>query len=205
MFLFLKTTWLPFLALLGVALAIAVPLFLGIHTGNPSSGRDTGYAVALAVLAATGISAAIIPLFYFITKTVPWLMKLVIAWIITKGVARAIAAQTIAVEWTAITQIGDDIGVGLAIGSADGVSPGHQFIVLNTADQAAWGVLQASEVHAGHCVCSVFDRVRPEFWDDLERRMRSDPSPPSGVIIRREIPGEDLLHWLDILMRTWRD
>jgi hypothetical protein len=82
--------------------------------------------------------------------------------------------------------------------------PGDRFVVLATAREEKWGVLEVSEVHDTYSVCSVSDRINPEFWADLERRMRYDPSPPQGITIRREIPDEALFEWLRVLLKGER-
>ncbi len=82
--------------------------------------------------------------------------------------------------------------------------PGDRFVVLATAREEKGGVLEVSEVHDTYSVCSVSDRINPEFWADLERRMSYDPSPPQGITIRREIPDEALFEWLRVLLKGER-
>ena len=202
---FLKRIWLPFLAVVGIGLGITVPLLLAIKTDNSSSNNETGYIVILAALIALGFSVLLILGYFSVTVAVPNLWKRTMVWVTLKTVQKAVRNQSETVEATGITAIGDGVGIGLAMGSADGIIPGHQFVVLNAASQERWGVLEVSDVWDDYCVCSVFDRMNPEFWADLERRMRYDASPPQGVTIRREIPGEKLLDWLEILLKTWRN
>ena len=80
---------------------------------------------------------------------------------------------------------------------------GERFVVLNAISEEKWGVLQVSEIREYSCICSVFDRINPEFWDELEKRMRFDASSPQGVIIRREIPADYLLDWLSRILRNY--
>ena len=202
---FFKRTWLPFLALLGIALAIILAIFQGIYTDNFSSDKDIIHIIGLAISVALGFTIVLFLLYYAIAKGIPFLVKRAMVWVAFKALDRAINNQTTTVEWTAIVPLEDDIGVGLALGSDNGVAPGHRFAVLNAANREKWGVLEASDVRESYCICSVFDRINPEFWAELERRMRSDPSPPRGVTIRRAIPEESLRDWLDVLLKTWRD
>lgn len=112
--------------------------------------------------------------------------------------------QAVVVEPSGITPIEDDVGIGLPIGVQDGLMVGERFVVLNSASLEKWGILQVHEIQENYCVCSVSDRINPEFWNALEERMRQDASPPQGVTIRREIPDEYLLDWLSRLLKAPR-
>lgn len=193
------------LGLLGIALATILAIFQGIYTDNFSSDKEIIYIIGLAISVALGFTIVLFLLYYAIAKGIPSLAKRAMVWIAFKALDRAINNQTTTVEWTAIVPLEDDIGVGLALGSDNGVAPGHRFAVLNAVNREKWGVLEASDVRESYCICLVFDRINAKFWAELERRMRSDPSPPRGVTIRREIPEESLRDWLDVLLKTWRD
>ena len=194
----------PFAVLLGIGLAVSIPLSLEVAADGSSSNREIISAVVLAIVIALGASGFLIFLFATSIVVAPRIIKGAMTWITLKAVAKAIAAQAVFVETNGITSLDGDVGFGLSVGEEDGIRPGHKFVVLNTADQERWGVLEARLVSDTYCHCSVFDKINPEFWADLERRMRYDASPPRGITIRREIPEEQLLDWLRALLKTWR-
>ena len=201
---FLKKVSLPFSALLGIGLAIAIPLFLAIFTDDSSSNKEIVITVIKAILVAIGASIALILAYLSITIGIPKLLKLIAVKITLRTVKSAVASQANIVQASGITSVEDDVGVGLSVGSQDGIFQGQRFVVSNTANQEKWGVLEAAEVRERSCVCSVFDRTNPEFWDNLVRRMRRDASPPQGVTIRKEIPEEALYEWLQGILKSWR-
>lgn len=201
---FLKKIWLPFLTLLGIGLAIAVPLFLAVFTDDLSSNNKIVITVLQAVLAAIGASIVLILAYIFIAAGIPKFLKAVGVWITLRTVRKAVESQTGTVQISGITSIEDDVGIGLSVGLQDGVFLGQRFVVFNTANQEKWGVLEVSEVRDHSCVCSVLDSMNQEFWDDLARRTRRDVSPPGGITIRREIPEEALYDWLQRILKSWR-
>ena len=120
---------------------------------------------------------------------------------------RAIAQDRMEIEPTAIALYEGDLRIGLPVGSNDGLVVGDLFEVVNPAShnsQEKWGNLELVDIEDNTCTCSVYNRNNPKFWDDLERRVDYDPSPPRGVVVRKEIPEEYLLDWLRRLLRTSR-
>ena len=201
---FLKKVSLPFSVLLGIGLAIAIPLFLAIFTDDSSSNKEIVITVLKAILVAIGASIVLILAYLSTVIGIPKLLKLIAVQITLKTVKSAVASQANIVQASGITSVEDDVGVGLSVGSQDGIFQGQRFVVSNTANQERWGVLEAVEVRTRSCVCSVFDRTNQEFWDNLVRRMRHDASPPQGVTIRKEIPEEAFYEWLQGILKSWR-
>ena len=201
---FARTWVLPFSVLLGLGLAVSIPWLLAVWTDDVSSNTRIAVVVILAVLVAVVFSFILLLLYHLATVRIPRLSRNIMVWATFKTVRDAFSRQAFVVEPSAITPIEDGVGIGLPIGLQDGLINGERFVVLNTASQEKWGVLQASEVLENSCICSVFDRINPEFWDALEQRMRHDASPPQGVTIRREIPEEYLLDWLSRLLNAPR-
>lgn len=201
---FLKKIALPFSVIWGIGLAIAIPLFLEVFTDDASSNNKIAITILQAILAAMGTSIVLILAYMIIVVGIPKFVKVVGVWIALMVVKSAVESQRGTVEASGITSVEDDVGVGLSVGLQDGVFQGQRFVVLNTANQEKWGVLEVTDIQERSCVCSVFDRTNPEFWDDLVRRMRRDASPPRGVTIRREIPEEVLYDWLQRILKSWR-
>ena len=132
---FLKKIWLPFLTLLGIGLAIAVPLFLEVFTDDLSSSDKIVITVLQAILAAIGASIVLILAYIFIAAGIPKFVKAVRVWITLKTVTKAVESQTGTVQISGITPIENNVGIGLSVGLQDGVFLGQRFVVLNTANQ----------------------------------------------------------------------
>ena len=195
---------LPFSVLLGLGLAVSIPLLLAIWTDDASSNGRIAVVVVLAFLMPVAASVVLLLLHHLATVTIPRLLRRFMVWVTFRTIHKFLAEIEPVVKPIGITPIDDDVGVGLPLGLRDGLATGDQFVVLNAASQEKWGVIQVYEVHEDSCICSVFDRINLEFWDSLETRMRREASPPQGVTIRREIPEEHLLDWLTRLLKTPR-
>ena len=195
---------LPFSVLLGLGLAVSVPWLLAVWTDDASSNTGIAVVIVLAVLASAAASLVLLLLYHLAAVRTPRLLRRIMVWVTFKTVRAALSQQAVVVEPLAITPILDGVGIGLPLGLQDGLLIGEQFLVLNAASQEKWGVLQVSDINEESCVCTVLDRVNPEFWDALERRLRHDASPPQGVIIRRALQEEHLLDRLERLLRAYR-
>ena len=186
---------------LGIGLAITIPLLLAIWTDDSSSNSRIAAVTALAVLMAAVASVVLLFLFLLVSVVIPKVLRRAMVWVTFKTVRGAISKQRTSVYPKGITTVNDDVGVVLPVGRNDRVQEGHRFVVENAADAQKWGTLEVAWVDEDTCTCSVSDRINEEFWGNLERRMRSEPSFPSGVTVRREIPEEYILDWLQTLLR----
>ena len=157
-----------------------------------------------AILISIAATIILVLFYHLIVITVQKILSHVMVWITFKTISKALTNLTETVQASGITTIDDNVGIDLPLGFRDNVIRGDRFVVLATAREEKWGVLEVSEVRDTYSVCSVFDRINPEFWDDLERRMRFDPSPPQGITIRREIPEEALFEWLRVILKDER-
>ena len=199
-----KKWTLPFSVLLGLLLAITVPLLLAIWTNDSSTDRHI--AVVVVIAAAFAAVGSILGLFAYQLASVgiPVLLHRLMVWVTFRTVHRAIAQIDLDVDPTGIDSIQGDIRIGLPLGLQDGLAIGERFVVLNAASQDKWGELEVAEIEETSCACSVYNRTNSAFWDSLENRMQYDASPPQGVTIRREMPEEFLLDWLTRLLQTTR-
>lgn len=192
---------LAFSVLLGLGLAVSVPWLLAVWTDNGSSNVRIALVVIMSVLVAVGFSIVLLLLYHLVTVKMPRLLHRFAVWVTFKTVQGAIARQRLEVELTAIASIEGDLRVSLPVGLRNGLAIGERFLVVNSASHDAWGELEVAEIEEISCVCSVYNRNNPEFWDALDARMNHDPSPPQGVIARLDIPEEFLIDWLLRLLR----
>ena len=189
-----------FSILFTIGLGIAA-LWLAFGTDDSLSYRGIALLTVLVVIGVVAVSILLLLLYRFSTVALPRLLRRSAVWVTFKTVRWAIAKQSTAIQPKGITTVNDDVGVVLPVGRNDGVMASHQFVVENAADGERWGTLEVVWVEENTCTCSVSDRINEEFWENLERRMRSEPSFPSGVAIRREIPEEYILDWLQTLLK----
>lgn len=168
-------------------------MLLAVWTDEASSDGGIAVVVILAVLMAVAASFVLLLLHQVATISIPRLLRRFMVWITFSTVRWAIAKQSVAIQPIGITMVDDGVGVVLPVGRNDRVMESHQFVVENAADGEKWGTLGVAWIDENSCTCSVSGRINDEFWANLERRMRSEPSFPDGVIVRRDIPGEFIL------------
>jgi hypothetical protein len=53
--------------------------------------------------------------------------------------------------------------------------------VLVSASEEVWGIVRVTEVVGNKAWAEPIDRCNKEFWEALEDRMKTDPSPPRAV------------------------
>ena len=96
--------------------------------------------------------------------------------------------------------------VYLKIRIAEGVyaENGSQLRVVEATNDEPWGVIEVVQVTKGdYAICKPIDRQNVEFWQSLERRMKTDTSPPQNIRIVREFP-PDFLEPVENLLNEWR-
>ena len=193
------------MSLLAIGISITVPLLLAIGTDDSSSRRDIVLTVVASVAIAAVASLILLATYHLVTIWLPRLLRRLAVWVTFKTIRKFVSEIEPTVEPLGITTVDDDVGVGLPLGLRDGVIKGEKFVVLNTASEEKRGALEVLDVWEISCICSVFDRRNEEFWNNLERKMRQDPSFPRGATVRREIPNELLFDWLQALLKCKGD
>ena len=96
--------------------------------------------------------------------------------------------------------------VHLKIRIAEGVYAGNgsQLRVVEATNDEPWGIIEVVQVTNGdYAICKPVDRQNVEFWQSLERRMKTDTSPPQNIRIVREFP-PDFLEPVEKLLNEWR-
>ena len=151
-----------------------------------------------AILAASGIAVAAALTAVQIPKLLKKSAASIALWVVT-SVAKD---YSVGIQSEGIDERRGSVIIRLGIGSYRNVALGDRFDVVNNASRQIWGRLEAIEVDDNSCVCDVFDRINEDFGQELESRMRRDPSPPEGVIFSREMPA-DLLEYMRRLIRNW--
>jgi hypothetical protein len=80
--------------------------------------------------------------------------------------------------------------VNLIVELADnsGLRPDSLLDVVASATGEVWGYVKVSRVVDRQGWAYPIDRKNPEFWERLEDRMKSDPSPPPGIHMEPFVP-----------------
>ena len=178
-----------------------VALWLAFGADDSLSYRQIALTIVLVLMGIGVVSIVLLLLHQFLSVGLARLLRRFAVWVTFRTIRDAISKQRRKINPLGITTVDDGVGVVLPIGRQDGVMEGERFIIENFADQEKWGTLQVAWVNENTCTCSVSDRINEEFWGNLERRMRSEPSFPNGVAVRREIPEEYILDWLQALLK----
>lgn len=192
---------LAFLPVFAIILAIVFFLFQATLDFRSLSAQyvilNTVFAILISLGAALLSLAGFVLLGGFFGKR--WRRLLVRITLYT--VARAVGGHSRTVEALGIGEQSGSVVIRLAVGSNESIVVGDKFEAVNTATGDKLGVVEVIEVEGDSCLCSVFDRMNLEFWDELELRMRRDPSPTAGVTFLREVPGEFLASVRKVLQR----
>ena len=192
-----------FLALLGIALGIVLPIYTQVTDHSEFSPKEVVlywvYPILISLALAIITSAGTLLIFSgALSKCWKWLLAQVTLYTFSK----ALRLQNNPIHSTGIGERNGSVVLRLETGSNSGVVFGTRFRVTNTAAGEMWGVLQAIEVDDTWCICSVFNRSNPGFWEELERRVNMDASPPLGVTIRRDFP-EEFMDMIRELLNGW--
>lgn len=96
--------------------------------------------------------------------------------------------------------------VHLKIRIAEGVFAGngsHLSVVEATNDEP-WGIIEVVQVTKDdYAICKPIDRQNVDFWQSLERRMKTNTSPPQNIRVVKEFP-PDFLESVENLLNEWR-
>jgi hypothetical protein len=196
--------WLWFASLFTVVLALTLFLFQGRFQLNALPIPNLVAFCLAAVTVSAVIAAALVTIAAISCKLLSRATRSARVKITLSTLSRAIEHHRAPLVTMGIGDRNGNVVVRLKLGHNDYMLEGEKVQVRNSATSELWGVLETFQVSDDYCVCSVFDRINPDFWADLERRMQSDPSPPRGVTITRELPEESLLERLAMLLKTWK-
>lgn len=191
-----------FLFVLPIFIAVGVPLAL-------RGQGDSDDVLQLAVR--VGVSLLIAVFFSALAGFYRYIARLGI--VVYRAAVRPLAKHAIrsslrqAVTPMACVGIMDREGtVHLKIRIAEGVYAGNgsQLSVVEATNDEPWGIIEVVQVTNGdYAICKPVDRQNVEFWQSLERRMKTDTSPPQNIRIVREFP-PDFLEPVEKLLNEWR-
>ena len=155
------------------------------------------------MLIALGATLILVLVAWLCWRYLPKFGRRLLAAVALWALSRALITHQKTVPCIAIGERQGSVVIRLGTGFNSEVAYGTRFRVTNTATGEVWGIIEAVEVYDASCICAVFDRSNPHFWEELEGRMNRDASPPLGVTIRREFP-EEIMDLIWELLDVWR-
>ena len=191
-----------FLFVLPIFIAVGVPLAL-------RGQGDSDDVLQLAVR--VGVSLLIAVFFSALVGFYRYFARLVV--VVYRAAVRSLAKHAIRSSLRQAVTPMDCVGimdregtVHLKIRIAEGVYAGNgsQLRVVEATNDEPWGIIEVVQVTNGdYAICKPVDRQNVEFWQSLERRMKTDTSPPQNIRIVREFP-PDFLEPVEKLLNEWR-
>ena len=193
---------------------VVLPIFIavGLSISVPLALRGQGEIVSILQLAVwVCVSLVIAVVFSALAGFYRYFARLVV--VVYRAAVRSLAKHAIRSSLRQAVTPMDCVGimdregtVHLKIRIAEGVYAGNgsQLRVVEATNDEPWGIIEVVQVTNGdYAICKPVDRQNVEFWQSLERRMKTDTSPPQNIRIVREFP-PDFLEPVEKLLNEWR-
>lgn len=97
-----------------------------------------------------------------------------------------------------LTNNSGTVNLILEAGSSNGISRETMLNVVTYPGAELYGEVQVIQISDSKCTASPTNRINSEFWEKLEDKMKSDPSPPPNIVAKRQIP-DGIMDFLKIL------
>ncbi len=180
----IRGNFLVFLALLGVCLALAVPLSLSVYTDDTWPAGERVVVVVVASLVSAGVAIGLIVSCQSVRGLYAGRRR-PFAWIAIRVLEVASRESDPPVTALGIGSREGELVIRLLLGVTNPIAEGDSFLVLNAHTKEQLGSVFAIAVDHDSCLCMVSDKMnRHDFWANLENRMMSDFSAPPGVEFR---------------------
>ena len=194
--------FLIFLALIGVFLAITIPLSLIVYTDGDS---PTEQRIAIVVSASIGSALFAITLIvaYAGIKWAHARRRQALVWITVKVLDAASRKTEQPIPAQGISDRNGSLVVSLILEQNDFIAQGDRIWATNINTEKQLGELEVVELEQDFCLCELTDRMDSnEFWVGLESRMMQQFCPPSGVRFSGAVD-QDTVDFIKRLVRKW--
>ena len=92
----------------------------------------------------------------------------------------------------------------VATGDSDVIGKDDHLYVFEQVGNNIWGVVRVvAQVADRHVICTPTNRVNPQFWDNLEYRMKFDTTAPESIYLVRKTPS-DFQRTVENFLNDWR-
>ena len=150
------------------------------------------------------ILPALIIVLLFLLITIPQkIVRKAMIWVTLIAIRKAAIVQSRTAKALGIGNRDGELVLGLEIGTQEGATPGARFRVATVSGETL-GFGECIEVFETSCLCMVSDRINTDYWESLEGRMLTDPSPPAGVTFTGYV-AEEILDTIRQLLEKWED
>ena len=180
-------------------MAIELALFSALIDFKAVTANHLVAYLVVILLGATGISIGLALLWVKSAEFSGRLWRKLLVKLVWRELKKRYSDFSAGVPATGIGNLEGSAVVRLGLGEDDGVTIGYRFQVTNTATEELLGTIECITLDQASCLCVIADRASAEFWEQLESRMRGDPSPPTGVVFSREAPAS-FLKFVELLL-----
>lgn len=189
-----KFSWFTFVAVLGICLAIGFPI-MSHNSPLPLEFRNNSI-----TLVSISLMLSIVSGCWMLIRNV--LSKVWIA--AARRIAQRYVVNQMREYSSQIRIIGLNNNFGtvnliLEASSSDGIYPEAMLDVVTDPGGEIYGEVQVIQISNSRCTVSPTNRINTEFWENLEDRMESDPSPPPNIVAQRQIP-DGIIDFLKTLL-----
>ncbi len=124
----------------------------------------------------------------FILKAVGKVWIPIAKWITLKYIEKRMKEYSSEIRILGLKNNSGTVNLILEAGVNDGVSLEVMLDVVTKPGGERYGEVRVIQLSNGVSIVSPTNRINVEFWEKLEDRMRSDPSPPPNVVAKLQIP-----------------
>lgn len=187
-------SWVIFGAVFGICLAIGFPIVSYTSPLPLEFRNNTITLISLSLLLSIAFGGRV-----FVQKICAQVWMPIAKWIAWKYIEKRIKEYGTEIPVSGLKNNSGTVNLILEAGASDGVSPGMILDVLTKPGGEKYGEVQVIQLSTDVCVALPTNRVNVEFWEKLEDRMKTDPSPPANIAAKLQIPNglvETLRHLL---------
>ena len=198
----IREKFLPFVALLGVCLAVIIPLLLVTYASEEAPTGQRVAAIVGGCLGAVALSVVLVAayvgsLWVYARRRRPW------TWVAIRVLDAASRESGPTISALGIGSRDGNLIIRLPREKNDFILEGDSFLALNAHTQEQLGIVRVVSVSEDSYLCGVSERIgNPVFWETLEGRMMHDFSSPTGVEFSRYV-NQDSINLVRRLIRSW--
>jgi hypothetical protein len=188
-----KFSWATFGVTLGICLTIGFPI-VSYNSILPLEFRNN----SITLVSVSLISSILFGYWRFIWNTLSRLWIPIAKWVAWEYIEKRMKEYSSEIRILGLKNSSGTVNLILEAGVNDGVSLGMTLDVVTQPGGEKYGEVQVIQLSNGGCIVLPTNRINIEFWEKLEDRMKSDPSPPANVAARLQMP-EGLVDLLKFL------
>lgn len=178
-----KFSWVTFVTVLGICLAIGFPI-MSHNSPLPLEFRNNSITLVSVSLMFSIVSGCWMLIRNVLSKV--WIAaakRIALRYVVNQ--MREYSSQ---IRIIGLTNNSGTVNLILEASSSDGIYPKARLDIITDPGGEIYGEVQVIQISNSGCKVSPTNRINTEFWEKLEDRMKSDPSPPPNIVAKRQIP-----------------